>query len=602
MVVVYANIIDVIGKRLYSGNIVWVREYVQNAYDAGANNVTIKVGGNDITIEDDGNGMGLDEINNQLFSLGGSVKTQEKIGQFGIGAYAGTGICNEIKIRTRKGNGPIYIVTLDMKKYNKIIGDNRFVLFDDVIKEIYSISKEKEQKEDAASFTIFKFIEVQIDTIRQIVEKDGKMLREVLEDYVPLELSYEFPHKIEIENFLAQKYEEEQSLNTNERDINYRNLKVTLELEGKVIPIRKYINKNFEFLPDLMTQDVKGNSNKTIAKLWALYSENGTTLRENASFILRYKGVAVGGHDVLKQFGVKDTKRFIGEIIITGLDLELNTQRSWFVESTQYSEFMNKIKPVLKKLYEIASFDSKLGNGLLRKYSSLEQIREELREERKKGNKFNVSLLDTKARHIEAEIGEKLAELKAKVSKIEEDDSENQFKFYNEALQSISKKVFEEIPIEKVEQKIETLQNIDKEWNSSAFVRSLLERYIVSDELVEVTSHKNSKDTLNNVFTLIETKLKEKLGFNVNLQKDAKFWSMVAKFTDEYKPPLFVDPNDKSAYTDAFVRFMTGAYGVFRNPSSHTFIEHYKDERYNIQFLILGDILLSLIETWQKGE
>jgi hypothetical protein len=166
----------------------------------------------------------------------------------------------------------------------------------------------------------------------------------------------------------------------------------------------------------------------------------------------------------------------------------------------------------------------------------------------------------------------------------------------------LADRVFKEVPDKGLYLKVEDKQSKDKKWNSSAFVKSLLERYVVSPDFIEITNHKNSKDTLNNVFTLLETRLKEKLEFNVNLQKNADFWNLIKRFTDTYHLPPFVDPADTISYKDAFVRFITGAYGVFRNPSSHTFIEHYKDERYNIQFLVLGDILLGLIESWVKNE
>lgn len=595
MVVVYANIIDVIGKRLYSGNIVWVREYVQNAFDANANNVTIRVLDNDIIIEDDGEGMGLQEINDQLFSLGGSVKSQDKIGQFGIGAYAGTGICSSINIRTRQKNGPIYILTLDMKKYNEIISKNKFALFDDVIKEIYSISKEIDKPGDSRSFTLVKFVDVLSETIVQVTKGDGDKLREVLEDYIPLELDDHFPHKREIEEFLEFDSDSEKN----------RNLKVSLEVNEKIIPIRKYVNKNFDFLPILVKKNIKVGDEKTIAKVWALYSSNGTSLAHNASFILRYKGVAVGGrHDVLTNYDVKDTKRYIGEIVIMNLDLDLNTQRSWFVESPVYLELEKRLKLVLNQLYSIASFDSKLGNGLIRKYKSLEKTRKNLKEEQSKGNTYNINLLNTKAERLELEIDKKIVELKEKISKLDPDTDETEKKYglSMQIMKVLADRVFKEVPDKGLYLKVEDKQSKDKKWNSSAFVKSLLERYVVSPDFIEITNHKNSKDTLNNVFTLLETRLKEKLEFNVNLQKNADFWNLIKRFTDTYHLPPFVDPADTISYKDAFVRFITGAYGVFRNPSSHTFIEHYKDERYNIQFLVLGDILLGLIESWVKNE
>lgn len=594
MVVVYANIIDVIGKRLYSGNIVWVREYVQNAFDASANKVIIKVMDKDIVIEDDGDGMGLQEINDQLFSLGGSVKTQEKIGQFGIGAYAGTGICDSISIKTRQKNGPTYILTLDMKKYNKIISQNKLALFDDVIKEIYSISKGTEKPEEQGSFTTVRFVDVLSETILQITKGDGDKLREVLEDYIPLELDDRFPHKKEIEEFLELKSDNGKN----------RNLRVSLEMNGKIIPIRKYVNKNFDFLPVLIKENIKTEEEKTIAKVWALYSSDGTSLAHNSSFILRYKGVAVGGHNVLTNYNVKDTKRYIGEIVVMDLNLDLNTQRSWFVETPIYLEFEKRVKPVLNQLYSIANFDSMLGNGLIRKYKSLELTRKKLEDERIKGNTFNIRILETKVERLEEQIDKGIDELNNKIFKLDSSsiELEKSDGFSKQIMIVLADKVLKEVPNKELHLKPEIGQAKEKKWNSSAFVKSLLERYVISESLAEITSHKNSKDTLNNIFTLLETKLKEKLEFNENRQKDADFWTLTKRFTEIYDIPPFIDQADKNSYTDAFIRFFTGAYGVFRNQSSHTFIKHYKDERYNIQFLMLGELLLNLIESWVKTQ
>lgn len=55
--VVYAGIIDEIGRRQYSGGTTWLREYIQNAIDGEAKTVRISFHENDFEISDDGEGM-----------------------------------------------------------------------------------------------------------------------------------------------------------------------------------------------------------------------------------------------------------------------------------------------------------------------------------------------------------------------------------------------------------------------------------------------------------------------------------------------------------------------------------------------------------------
>ena len=41
--VVYIGIIDDLGRKLYSGNITWLREYVQNSIDSGGKTISISL-------------------------------------------------------------------------------------------------------------------------------------------------------------------------------------------------------------------------------------------------------------------------------------------------------------------------------------------------------------------------------------------------------------------------------------------------------------------------------------------------------------------------------------------------------------------------------
>ena len=95
------DVIDIIGRKEYSGKIVWLREYIQNAVDAGSSDyIKISLHGRELEIMDKGKGMDADELNRQAFSVTGSQKTPEEIGELGIGMYAGTGICDKLVILT----------------------------------------------------------------------------------------------------------------------------------------------------------------------------------------------------------------------------------------------------------------------------------------------------------------------------------------------------------------------------------------------------------------------------------------------------------------------------------------------------------------------
>ena len=59
---VYAGIIDEIGRRQYSGNVTWLREYIQNAIDGGSPSIEIRIHGNDFEILDHRKGIDKESL------------------------------------------------------------------------------------------------------------------------------------------------------------------------------------------------------------------------------------------------------------------------------------------------------------------------------------------------------------------------------------------------------------------------------------------------------------------------------------------------------------------------------------------------------------
>jgi hypothetical protein len=101
-----------IGERLYTESIEFVREIVNNAYDADATLVEIAVSEDSIEIRDDGAGMDRDGLR-QYFNIGSQQKLysskspvygRDRIGQFGIGKFASLSACQRFEVLTKKGD------------------------------------------------------------------------------------------------------------------------------------------------------------------------------------------------------------------------------------------------------------------------------------------------------------------------------------------------------------------------------------------------------------------------------------------------------------------------------------------------------------------
>lgn len=101
-----------IGERLYSESIELIRELVNNAYDADATEVDIKLTDELIEVRDNGTGMDREGLK-QYFNIGSQEKAskaksplfhRDLIGQFGIGKFASLAACERFVVHTQKGD------------------------------------------------------------------------------------------------------------------------------------------------------------------------------------------------------------------------------------------------------------------------------------------------------------------------------------------------------------------------------------------------------------------------------------------------------------------------------------------------------------------
>ena len=153
-----------IGERLYTESIEFIRELVNNAYDADATEVKITVKKDSVEIDDNGTGMDRKGLV-QYFNIGSQYKLQEskspifkrdRIGQFGIGKFATLAACQRFEVLTRKGDFvgrvvfdkeewernpsewrlPLEILPLEAKKYDgttvRLLGLQREFRLEDI--------------------------------------------------------------------------------------------------------------------------------------------------------------------------------------------------------------------------------------------------------------------------------------------------------------------------------------------------------------------------------------------------------------------------------------------------------------------------------------
>ena len=101
-----------IGEKLYTEKSSFVRELVNNAFDADATEVYVEITNDSVVIRDNGSGMNESGLE-QYFTIGSTLKKssdisqkfgRKRIGEFGIGKFAALAACTRFEIETQRGD------------------------------------------------------------------------------------------------------------------------------------------------------------------------------------------------------------------------------------------------------------------------------------------------------------------------------------------------------------------------------------------------------------------------------------------------------------------------------------------------------------------
>ena len=119
------GVIESLTKGLYDGNLNFLREYVQNGIDAGAETIHINYEDSTFIIRDTGSGMDRSELEKALcFGISDKINQDEKIGWRGIGIWSGIPISKELIILTKKKGGEKLSVTIKSEQLSGLFNNS----------------------------------------------------------------------------------------------------------------------------------------------------------------------------------------------------------------------------------------------------------------------------------------------------------------------------------------------------------------------------------------------------------------------------------------------------------------------------------------------
>ena len=139
-----SRILQILASEIYDLPKAFLRENVQNAYDAilmrcteqslplSERSITITVEPRRLIVKDDGIGMDIDVLKNNFWKAGSSGKRSELaqrsgvIGTFGIGAMANFGVCTGLRVETRSIKSDVTLISSAI--FAKICASRRIVL------------------------------------------------------------------------------------------------------------------------------------------------------------------------------------------------------------------------------------------------------------------------------------------------------------------------------------------------------------------------------------------------------------------------------------------------------------------------------------------
>lgn len=339
------ELVSMFSEGLYGDPRDALREYVQNAVDAGTPEVELRFTGRDLVISDKGAGMDFESLV-AARRIGKSLKsTTTSVGFRGIGVYAGFQICDRVVITTRKADSDRrWTLTFDFVAMRAVLVASRLLLkrstssdLGPLISEHTTIAFQPAEPSEPSGTTVI-LEAISKAAYHELSEPDE--LKAYLRRTLPVDYSDSFEYKAEVDEYLRRRVPD------------YKTIKIKLKIED--IGIDEKVTQEFPsglgppvFLDAMYPLD----SDNVRAVIWACHSAK-TRLGSEAGLFFRLKGFTIGDGRELRT----DFKRpvvfdwYIGEVHIIDSHIIPNVARNDFESNLARRELRSALKVAVDDL------------------------------------------------------------------------------------------------------------------------------------------------------------------------------------------------------------------------------------------------------------
>jgi len=424
-------LLALLSNGLYTNPLDCIREYVQNAVDAQARNVSIKITGNSVTIHDDGTGMDLrDLLRARQFGL--SPKSlAEYVGFRGIGIYSGFDLCQRLRITSTKEADPhVHVLTFEFAAMRAQLEQDKNLPSDapktsliELLSSHTRVSREQDGYGEDAHFTVVELQNINDIHIRELADRNK--MRNYLLHNLPVDFADDFEYKQQINEHLA--------LNVS----GFHAVRITLLSDG--LPDELVAKEAIEGLraPEFGFITTGTPQQKQIAYYWACLSNRrgrvqpkslsgkGLPTEDSVSyegFLYKVKGFTIGDRQKLRVMFQRKPQLYpwyTGEIYVLDPHVIPNAERDDFETNPAKRSLEIAVREKLKELETAAEkvqardvaderitnyqedlarineqIQANLQGDPLTIYSSLDRILEDIKRQKSKASDQNRRLAD----------------------------------------------------------------------------------------------------------------------------------------------------------------------------------------------------------------
>ena len=365
-----AEIISILTRGMYPNPYDAVREYIQNAIDAKAPDLQIKVRNNTLVIQDTGIGMNYDVLRKAV-RVGVSDKTPGKdVGFMGIGIYSAYHLCDKLEILSRGDKGIPNKLTMnfggmkailnrqkEQRLNGEITGDNLLDL-QTLLEDYIDLTKDGDilESDFPSKGTRVKLSNIDPVFYTELAKFDE--LANYLRQVIPLHFEKESVFK------WGKIIEKEIKRICEKNNANFEIVNLELQVNARTETLyRPYKDNDFN-KKDIKPQAPRFYEIKDEDTFWGVAWGCLNDMRKVVAtdairgFILKKQGFSIGTREnVVKHFpqGHSFFDRYVGEIIITNDKLLPNAARNDFEFSILRTRFFEALADVTEKFDQQAN-------------------------------------------------------------------------------------------------------------------------------------------------------------------------------------------------------------------------------------------------------